>query len=184
MKIATKYLLITGIAIFINYGVFAKSNNTIPVPVQNNLKVYSTEHELLSPKSFTQSRDNKINGEVPPGKIGGVNEIILSQMVDGMHRYVSKVTRGPGLRIYVHYHHFPVTTCVLKGQTTLYLEGYQPQITKAGHCFTMPANTKGVNYNSGKEAAVFMDFMLLPVGVDTIVPLEKIRGSNPAIGLK
>ena len=40
----------------------------------------------------------------------------------------------------------------------------------------MPANTKGVNYNSGKEAAVFMDFMLLPVGVDRIVPLEMAPG--------
>ena len=164
----------TGVVAFIHHGVFAKSNN--PMTIQDNLKIYSTEHEIISPKSFTQSMDNKINGEVPPGKIGGVNEIILSQTVDGMHRYVSRVTRGPGLRVYVHYHHFPVTTCILKGEPTLYLEGYEPKVTRTGHCFTMPANIKGVNYNSGKETTVFMDFMVLPVGVDTIVPLEIAPG--------
>ena len=95
---------------------------------------------------------------------------------------VSKVTREPGLRVYVHYHHFPVTTCILKGQTTLYLEGYQPTVTKAGHCFTMPANTKGVNYNSGKDTAVYMDFMVLPMGVAKIVPLERVPGEKPAVG--
>ncbi|MCX7116339.1 MAG: hypothetical protein NTW94_00195 [Legionellales bacterium] len=176
MKTSTKYLFIAGAAIFLNHGAFSKSNSMMMA--QDNLKVYSSKQEIISPKNFTQSIDNKINGEVPPGKIGGVNEIILSQMVDGMHRYVSRVTRGPGLRVYVHYHHFPVTTCILKGQTTLYLEGYQPKITKAGHCFTMPANIKGVNYNSGKETAIFMDFMVLPVGVDTIVPLESAPGKS------
>ena len=159
-------LCIIGAAFLINQCLFANSNNT--------LLADPSELTIVSPKSFTQSKDNKINGEVPPGKIGGVNEILLSQTVDGMHRYVSKVTRKPGLRVYVHYHHFPVTTCIIQGQTTLYLEGHQPIVTKAGHCFTMPANTKGVNYNSGKDIAVYMDFMVLPEDVAKIVPLEKV----------
>ena len=167
MRKSTRDLFIMGVALLINQCLFANSNNkSIPDP--------SELTTIVSPKNFTQSRDNKINGEVPPGKIGGVNEILLSQTVDGMHRYVSKVTREPGLRVYVHYHHFPVTTCIIQGQTTLYLEGHQPMVTKAGHCFTMPANTKGVNYNSGKEIAVYIDFMVLPEGVEKIVPLEKV----------
>ena len=174
MKKATKYLLITSGTIFIHHCIFANGNNTIPS--QGALKVYSTEQELVSPKNFTQSRDNIINGVVPPGKIGGVNEKLLSQTVDGMRRFVSKVTRGPGLRVFVHYHHFPVTTCVLQGQSTLYLDGYEPKVTQSGHCFTMPANTKGVNYNSGKDTAIYMDFMILPVGAETIVPLEAEPG--------
>lgn len=74
MKKSTRYLLITSAVIFMNHGLFANSNN--PLTAQASLKVYPSKGDMLSPKHVTQSRDNKINGEVPPGKIGGANEVM------------------------------------------------------------------------------------------------------------
>ena len=137
MKKITRYSLIISTSVFFNHLSVASDNKMIAA--QHDYSANSAEHEIISPKQFSGTRDNKINGEIPPGNIGGINKIILNVTVDGMNHYVSKMTREAGLRTAVHYHHFPVTTCVLEGQTTFYLDGYSPKTTKAGNCFVMPA---------------------------------------------
>jgi quercetin dioxygenase-like cupin family protein len=172
MRSITQYSLIIVTSVLFTHLSVASSNKEIAA--KNVLNVNSAGHEIISPKQFSGIRDNKINGVVPPGNIGGINKVLLYVTVDGMNHYVSRMIRAAGLRTAVYYHHYPVTTCVLEGETTFYLDGYSPKTTKAGHCFVMPANIKGSNYNSGKTTQILLDFMVLPKGVATIVPFEKV----------
>lgn len=172
MRSAAQYSLIIVTSVIFTHLSVASSN--IKIADKDAVNANSAGHEIISPKQFSGTRDNKINGAVPPGNIGGINKMILNVTVDGMSHYVSRMTREAGLRAAVHYHHYPVTTCVLEGETTFYLDGYSPNTTRAGHCFVMPANIKGSNYNSGKTIQILLDFMVLPKGVATIVPFENV----------
>ena len=161
-KIAQYAFILVG-AFFINHAALANTHDYKSTPAE----------ETVTPKSFTQSADNKINGSLPPGKIGvSSRQMLLNQNINGMTHMVMKVTRRPGYRSPVHYHNYSPVTCVLTGETTFFLEGYKPRVITSGHCFSMPANIKGFNYNSGKTTMSLMDFMVLPKGTPTWVLLE------------
>ena len=164
MRKIIQYPFIFASLFFVNHAALASTQDYKPMPVEN----------ITTPKSFTQTPDNKINGSVPPGKIGvSSRQMLLNQNIDGMIHMVMKVARKPGYRTPVHYHDFTPVTCVMTGETTLYLEGAKPRVITAGHCFSMPANIKGCNYNSGKTTMTLMDFMVLPKGTPTWVPFEE-----------
>lgn len=105
-----------------------------------------------------------INGEVPPGKptlVHFSNEI-LNVMRDGQQVRVFRDVREPGTRAPIHVHPFGGWTCVVSGEAVLYLDGSEPQTTRAGECVNMPPLIPMSNVNPGTEPAVLLDSFVTP----------------------
>ncbi len=122
---------------------------------------------------YRGSKDAIVNGRIPPEKIGGSSVMLLETKSDGVLYRTERVDRNPGLRSVVHYHLFPVVTCVLQGTTTLELQGYKNQNFSQGQCFLMPSYVKGCNVNKGKTPIVLIDYLTSPPNTPFMVPLEK-----------
>jgi quercetin dioxygenase-like cupin family protein len=105
-----------------------------------------------------------INGEVPPGKptLVHTSKEILNVMRDGQQVRVFRDVREPGTRAPIHVHPFGGWTCVVSGEAVLYLDGSEPQRTRAGECVNMPALVPMSNVNPGTEPAVLLDSFVTP----------------------
>ena len=115
----------------------------------------------------------EVNGSVPPEQIGSTSVFLLERVENGVLYRTERVDRNPGFRSAIHYHLFPVTTCVLQGTTTLELEGYKNREYSQGECFLMPAYVKGCNVNRGKTPVVLIDFLASPPKTPWMIPIEK-----------
>ncbi len=110
-----------------------------------------------------------INGEVPPLR---TTLAFKSQTVsvgdngNGYQTIVIRTTRKAGTRSPIHTHDYGGTTCVLKGQMTLYLDGSKPATKKAGSCYFMPPGPLMAGLNTGKVTAVMLDMFTVPIGDD------------------
>lgn len=102
----------------------------------------------------------------------------MNQEVNGKLYFVGKVIRKAGYRTQVHYHKHTVTSCVLKGETTIMLEGYPNRTFKAGQCYVMPANIKGANVNTGKTTLQLLDIISVPSGDPFMNTLENEKGES------
>ncbi len=108
-----------------------------------------------------------INGEVPPLT---TTLAFKSQTVsvgdngNGYETIVIRTTRKAGTRSPIHTHDYGGTTCVLKGQMTLYLDGSKPATKKAGFCYFMPPGHLMSGVNTGKVTAVLLDIFTVPIG--------------------
>ncbi len=108
-----------------------------------------------------------INGEVPPLR---TTLAFKSQTVsvgdngNGYQTIVIRTTRKAGTRSPIHTHDYGGTTCVLKGQMTLYLDGSKPVTKKAGSCYFMPPGHLMAGLNTGKVTAVMLDMFTVPIG--------------------
>ncbi len=108
-----------------------------------------------------------INGEVPPLR---TTLAFKSQTVsvgdngNGYQTIVIRTTRKAGTRSPIHTHDYGGTTCVLKGQMTLYLDGSKPATKKAGSCYFMPPGHLMAGLNTGKVTAVMLDMFTVPIG--------------------
>ncbi len=108
-----------------------------------------------------------INGEVPPLR---TTLAFKSQTVsvgdngNGYETIVIRTTRKAGTRSPIHTHDYGGTTCVLKGQMTLYLDGSKPATKKAGFCYFMPPGHLMSGVNTGKVTAVLLDIFTVPIG--------------------
>ncbi len=108
-----------------------------------------------------------INGEVPPLR---TTLAFKSQTVsvgdngNGYQTIVIRTTRKAGTRSPIHTHNYGGTTCVLKGQMTLYLDGSKPATKKAGSCYFMPPGPLMAGLNTGKVTAVMIDMFTVPIG--------------------
>ncbi len=108
-----------------------------------------------------------INGEVPPLR---TTLAFKSQTVsvgdngNGYQTIVIRTTRKAGTRSPIHTHDYGGTTCVLKGQMTLYLDGSKPATKKAGSCYFMPPGPLMAGLNTGKVTAVMIDMFTVPIG--------------------
>ncbi len=108
-----------------------------------------------------------INGEVPPLR---TTIAFKSQTVsvgdngNGYQTIVIRTTRKAGTRSPIHTHDYGGTTCVLKGQMTLYLDGSKPATKKAGSCYFMPPGPLMAGLNTGKVTAVMIDMFTVPIG--------------------
>lgn len=105
-----------------------------------------------------------INGEVPPETptLVHTSREILNVMRDGQQVRVFRDVREPGTRAPIHVHPFGGWTCVVSGEAVLYLEGSEPQTTRAGECVNMPPLIPMSNANPGKVPAVLLDSFVTP----------------------
>ena len=125
------------------------------------------------PPAYHGTTDLYVNGQLPAERTGGTfNTVFLNTDRNKTTRLVVEVTRKPGYRSPVHYMTYTVTTCVLKGQATMVLDGQEPITTKAGQCFVMPAGIKGYVANDCKSVLKMLDYNTIPEGQDTMVMLE------------
>jgi quercetin dioxygenase-like cupin family protein len=118
------------------------------------------------------TEDAKVNGRIPPEPLGGKSVFLLEREFNRILYRTERVDRNPGFRSSVHYHLFPVTTCVIQGTTTLELEGYQNHEYTQGQCFLMPAYVKGCNVNRGKTPVVLYDYVASAPKTPWMVPIE------------
>lgn len=155
----------SALSIVVATAIFATgcSSNQPPMPTYNP----------MAPATYSGSMDNYVNGIEPTEQIGGTFKTLLSETTNGITRYAGEVTRAPGQRSVVHYMTYTVTSCVIKGQATLVLEGTDPQTFKAGECYTMPAGVKGYIANRGKTTLKLLDVNTMPAGASSMVMLEQ-----------
>lgn len=132
----------------------------------------STEN-VTQTSGYHGTTDISVNGEMPKGKVGATFNTIMEETDNkGMTRTVVEIVRKPGYRSAVHYMTYATTSCVLKGQATLVMDGSKPQTYKTGQCFIMPEDIKGYIVNNGKTMLKLLDYNTAPEGQDTMVMLE------------
>ncbi len=108
-----------------------------------------------------------INGVVPPMKTTFAfksQTVSVGNNRNGTQTIVSRTTRKAGTRAPIHTHNHGGTTCVLKGQMTLYMDGHKPATKKAGSCYFMPPGHLMTGVNTGKGTAVMLDIFTVPIG--------------------
>jgi len=105
-----------------------------------------------------------INGKVPPGKIQAaqVTRLLRVTLANGDVLYQYRTIRPPGTRAPIHKHPYGGSTCVLRGETTMRIEGKPGAIThRAGTCFYMPPGPVMANFNSGSIPFMTLDTFIL-----------------------
>ncbi len=110
-----------------------------------------------------------INGVVPPltTTLAFKSErLSVVNNRNGTQTIVIRTTRKAGTRAPIHTHAHGGTTCVLKGQMTLYMDGSKPATKKAGSCYFMPRERLMTGVNIGKGTAVMLDIFTVPIGDD------------------
>jgi len=108
-----------------------------------------------------------INGVVPPMKTTFAYKAVrlsVGNNGNGMQTIVIRTTRLAGTRSPIHTHDFGGTTCILKGQMTLYMDGHKPNTKKAGFCYFMPPGHLMSGVNTGKITTVLLDIFTVPIG--------------------
>ncbi len=108
-----------------------------------------------------------INGVVPPLTTTFAfksQTVSVGNNGNGYQTKVIRTTRKAGTRSPIHTHDFGGTTCVLKGQMTLYMDGHKPLTKKAGFCYFMPPGHLMSGVNTGKVTAVMLDIFTVPIG--------------------
>ena len=108
-----------------------------------------------------------INGKVPPGKVtpAEITLLLRAPLGDGQVLYQYRTMRQPGTRAPIHTHPYGGSTCILKGQSTLRVEGIPGAHTyRAGQCFLMPPGPAMANFNSGRIPFVAIDTFILGPG--------------------
>ena len=115
----------------------------------------------------TRQSYSRINGSIPPGKVTAATKIELLAKVPsdgGRMLLVYRTTRPPGTRAPIHFHDQGGLTCLVQGNSTMRVEGKASVEYKAGDCFAMPVGVPMVNFSSGKENFVTLDFFAVPAG--------------------
>lgn len=123
----------------------------------------------------TQQSVSMINGEVPPGTISPAEITLLlhAPLGDGQVLYQYRAVRPPGTRAPIHSHQHGGSTCMIKGETTLRVEGIPgAQTYRAGQCFFMPSGPAMANFNSGKIPFIAIDTFILRAGEKPMKVLE------------
>ncbi len=110
-----------------------------------------------------------INGVVPPMTTTFAfksERLSVGNNRNGTQTIVIRTTRKAGTRSPIHTHDYGGTTCVLKGQMTLYLDGSKPATKKAGFCYFMPPGRLMTGVNTGNGTALILDIFTVPIGDD------------------
>lgn len=162
-----KLLLLSSVTLGLTVGC-ASSKEPTKEPASEKVVL-----EKTAKKPVVDDSNILVNGEEPKGKVASTSKTIFDQTdSQGITRAVTIVTRKAGTRSPVHVMDYAVTSCVNKGQATMYLEGEAPETTKAGNCYVMPANVKGYIYNSGKSELQLTDYKIFPAGEDVSHKIE------------
>jgi quercetin dioxygenase-like cupin family protein len=127
---------------------------------------------LPVPSEPPTDRSLLINGQPLTAPLGGaVSRTLYKQTIGDEERVVAITTRQAGYRGPIHYHSRSVTSCLLEGSVTRYIDGQQPQQLVAGGCFTMPANTR-VAVIAGPSGYSMLDVFVKAPDTPIWVPLE------------
>ena len=120
----------------------------------------------------------RINGAVPPGiEAPAVITLLLrGSLGPGLELHQYRTVRQPGTRAPIHTHPYGGSTCMIKGESTVRIEGEaQPHTIKPGECFLMPGGPAMVNFNSGNIPFEAIDTFVLKKGEKPIKVLEPGR---------
>ncbi len=144
-------------------GLAGCSSEPSPIPGGGSAHSHSSE-----------SGPATVNGLAPVGTPSVLNNsvTVLDEVVDGVRHLVYRDTRAAGTRSPIHVHPSGGTTCVISGEMTLFVEGLEPRIARAGDCYWMPADTPMYGYSSGSGAATFFDAFNLTAGQDEWIVVE------------
>ncbi len=138
-------------------------------------------HSAPSPGSarFAQASPaqgiTKVNGEIPPGVVAPANITLLlrAPLGGGQELYQYLWSRPVGTRAPIHSHPTGGSTCILKGETTLRIEGIPGARTyRAGQCVFMPQGVVMANFISGTVPASGIDTFILKSGDEAIKLFE------------
>ena len=115
-----------------------------------------------------------VNGLAPVGtpSVLKASVTVLDEMVNGVRHLVYRDTRAAGTRTPIHVHPSGGTTCLIYGEMTLFVEGLEPRIARAGDCYWMPADTPMYGYASGSGDSTFFDSFNLTAGQDEWTVVE------------
>ena len=117
--------------------------------------------------AMTQQDVTTINGRVPPGIVtpAGITLLLSAPLGGGQVLYQYRTVRQPGTRAPIHTHPHGGSTCILKGESTLRVEGIPGARTyRAGQCFWMPHGPAMANFNSGRIPFTAIDTFILRPG--------------------
>ena len=127
---------------------------------------------IPAPSKPLTDRRLLINSQPLTAPLGGaVSRNLYQQQVGNEERIVAITTRLAGYRGPIHYHPRSVTSCLLEGSVTRYIDGQQPQVLVAGQCFTMPANTR-VAVVAGPRGYSMLDVFVKDPSAPIWIPLE------------
>ena len=108
---------------------------------------------------------------------------VYDYVKDGFEYASFTNTRAAGLRVAAHIHPFPSKTTVLQGEVTVFMDGAQPQVFKAGDTYEMPAFVRMAPLSSGDVPMVVQDFFVIPVGLPLWIIDENLPGKSGMWGL-
>ena len=101
-----------------------------------------------------------------------------------LEMYQYRTVRQPGTRAPIHTHPNGGSTCMIKGESTLRIEGQpRPHTINSGECFLMPGGPAMVNFNSGRIPFETIDTFVLKKGQKPIKVLEPDKTHVFEIGL-
>lgn len=87
--------------------------------------------------------------------------------------YQYRTERPAGTRAPIHTHPYGGSTCVIRGETTMRVEGIPGARThKAGTCFFMPTGPAMANFNRGSIPFMTIDTFILRAGQRPMKVLE------------
>ena len=115
----------------------------------------------------TQQVVTTINGKIPPGIVtpAEITLLLSAPLRGGQVLFQYRTVRQPGTRAPIHTPPYGGSTCILKGESTLRVEGIPGARTyKAGQCFFMPNGPAMANFNSGKIPFTAIDTFVLRPG--------------------
>jgi quercetin dioxygenase-like cupin family protein len=139
-----------------------KKLTVLAVALLASFGAYAANVELLPPYS------DLINGQpIPMKPVLAESVRVMDLTVDGKQHIVNRDTRPAGTRAPVHIHPYGGSTCVMQGQMTLYMDGFEPVTKKAGECYWMPHSHRMSGVNTGTETAIMFDSFIVPVGAPT-----------------
>ena len=168
----TKSLAVCVLMVFATTALSGCSGVTTPDTSGGSTHTHSMENEFTT-----------VNGLAPVGTPGALKSsvTVLDEMVTGVRHLVYRDTRAAGTRTPIHVHPAGGTTCLISGEMTLFVEGLEPRIARAGDCYWMPADTPMYGYASGSGDSTFFDsFNLTADQVEWIVvePGEESLDNN------
>ncbi len=105
--------------------------------------------------------------------------LLLDRVPDGeMEVSVFLTRRAANTRTPIHKHDSGGVTCVIQGESTLFLEGFEPLKIVAPNCYYMPSGIRMVGYNSGNTDSILYDIFKGKKGFSYWTVVESTAGED------
>jgi len=105
--------------------------------------------------------------------------LLLDRVPDGeMEVSVFLTRRAANTRTPIHKHDSGGVTCVIQGESTLFLEGFEPLKVVAPNCYYMPSGVRMVGYNSGNTDSILYDIFKGKKGFSYWTVVESTAGDD------